>query len=29
MNMEDFVAGSDLDCVDLVQEISKEKDFKM
>ena len=28
-NMEDFVAGSDLNCVDLAQEISKEKNFRM
>ena len=28
-NMEDFVAGSDLNCVDLTQEISKEKNFRM
>ena len=27
--MEDFVAGSDLNCVDLAQEISKEKNFSM
>ena len=27
--MEDFVAGSDLNCVDLAQEISKEKYFSM
>ena len=27
--MEDFVAGSNLNCVDLVQEISKEKNFSM
>jgi hypothetical protein len=29
MNVEDFVAGSNLNCVDLVQEISKEKTFSM
>ena len=29
MNMEDFVVGSDLNCVDLAQEISKEKNFRM
>ena len=28
-NMEDFVAGSNLNCVDLAQEISKEKIFSM
>jgi hypothetical protein len=28
-NMEDFVAGSDLNCIDLAQEISKEKNFRM
>jgi hypothetical protein len=28
-NMEDFVAGSDLNCVDMVQEISKENNFRM
>ena len=28
-NMEDFVAGSDLNCVDLAQKISKEKNFRM
>jgi hypothetical protein len=28
-NMEDFVDGSDLTCVDLAQEISKEKNFRM
>lgn len=28
-NMEDFVAGSNLNCVDLAQEISKEKNFRM
>ena len=28
-NMEDFVAGSDLNCVDLTQEISKEKNVRM
>jgi hypothetical protein len=28
-NMEDFVAGSNLNCVDLVQKISKEKNFRM
>ena len=28
-NMEDFVAGSNLNCVDLTQEISKEKSFSM
>ena len=28
-NMEDFVAGSNLNCVDLAQEISKEKNFSM
>jgi hypothetical protein len=28
-NMEDYVAGSDLNCVDLFQEISKEKNFRM
>ena len=28
-NMEDFVAGSNLNCVDLAQEISKEKYFSM
>jgi hypothetical protein len=28
-NMEDFVAGSNLNCVDLTQEISKEKNFRM
>jgi hypothetical protein len=28
-NMEDFVAGSDLNCVDPAQEISKEKNFRM
>jgi hypothetical protein len=27
--MEDFVAGSDLNCVDLAQEISMEKNFRM
>ena len=27
--MEDFVAGSNLNCVDLAQEISKEKNFSM
>jgi hypothetical protein len=27
--MENFVAGSDLNCVDLAQEISKEKNFRM
>ena len=27
--MEDFVAGSNLNCVDLVQEISKKKNFSM
>ena len=27
--MEDFVAGSNLNCVDLAQEISKEKNFRM
>jgi hypothetical protein len=27
--MEDFVAGSDFNCVDLAQEISKEKNFRM
>jgi hypothetical protein len=26
-NMEDFVAGSNLNCVDLAQEITKEKNF--
>jgi hypothetical protein len=28
-NMEDFVAGSNLNCFDLAQEISKEKNFRM
>ena len=28
-NMEDFVAGSDLNCIDMAQEISKEKNFRM
>ena len=28
-NMEDLAAGSDLNCVDLAQEISKEKNFSM
>ena len=28
-NMEDFVAGSNLNCVDLAQEVSKEKNFRM
>ena len=28
-NMEDFVAGSNLNCVDLAQEISKEKNFRV
>jgi hypothetical protein len=28
-NMEDFVTGSNLNCVDLAQEISKEKNFSM
>jgi hypothetical protein len=28
-NMEDFVAGSNLKCVDLAQEISKKKNFSM
>jgi hypothetical protein len=28
-NMEDFVAGSNLNCVDKTQEISKEKNFRM
>ena len=28
-NMEDFVAGSNLNCVDLAQEISKEKNSRM
>jgi hypothetical protein len=28
-NMEDFVARSNLNCVDLAQEISKEKNFRM
>jgi hypothetical protein len=28
-NMEDFVAGSNLNCVDLAQEISKKKNFRM
>ena len=28
-NMKGFVAGSDLNCVDLVQDISKEKNFRM
>ena len=28
-NMEDFVAGYNLNCVDLAQEISKEKNFSM
>ena len=28
-NMEDFVAGSNLNCIDLVQDISKEKTFRM
>ena len=28
-NMEDFVAGSGLNCVDLAQKISKEKNFRM
>jgi hypothetical protein len=28
-NMEVFVAGSNLNCVDLDQEISKEKNFRM
>jgi hypothetical protein len=27
--MDDFVAGSDLNCVDLAQEILKEKNFRM
>jgi hypothetical protein len=27
--MEDLVAGSNLNCVDLAQEISKEKNFRM
>ena len=27
--MEDFVAGSNFNCADLVQEISKEKAFSM
>ena len=27
--MEDFVAGNNLNCVDLAQEISKEKNFSM
>jgi hypothetical protein len=28
-NMEDFVAGSNLNCIDLAQEISKEKNFRI
>jgi hypothetical protein len=28
-NMEDFVAGSNLNCVDLAQKISKEKNFRI
>ena len=28
-NMEDLAAGSNLNCVDLAQEISKEKNFRM
>ena len=28
-NMEDFVAGSNLNCVDLAQEISKDYNFRM
>ena len=28
-NMEVFVAGINLNCVDLIQEISKEKNFSM
>jgi hypothetical protein len=28
-NKEDIVAGSNLNCVDLAQEISKEKNFRM
>jgi hypothetical protein len=28
-NMEDFVTGSDLNCVDLDQEVSEEKNFNM
>ena len=28
-NMEDFVAGYNLNCVDLAQEISKEKNFSI
>jgi hypothetical protein len=28
-NMEDFVAGSNFNCVDMAQEISKEKNFSM
>jgi hypothetical protein len=28
-NIQEFVAGSNLNCVDLVQEISKEKNFSM
>ena len=28
-SIEDFVAGSNLNCVDLTQEISKEKNFRM
>ena len=28
-NMENFVAGSNLNCIDLAQEISKEKNFSM
>jgi hypothetical protein len=28
-NMEDLVAGSNLNCVDLAQEISKGKNFRM
>jgi hypothetical protein len=27
--MEDFVTGSDLNCVDLDQEVSEEKNFNM
>jgi hypothetical protein len=28
-NMEDFIVGSNLNCVDLAQKISKEKNFRM
>ena len=28
-NIEDFVAGSNLNCVDLAQEVSVNKNFKM